>query len=602
MARKLSIIARRNTCLLIVGAASLTANTLSAQPEAQAAEPPKVIDNPFIGAQPPAQSPPKLKSSSKSQTVSEPQQKTHRRTIAYQNPFAAASKSPPVDTSLRPGPISRWRHPVIPGQESSAIKSAMLSAPAGEPAGRTWDQLPPAEDLRNRAASRGPETDPTFYERLTIAPNPIQFTPKPLTQPKWLTEFDESVLREARQSQVDAAVFDSPLNAPNFANQTGSQTPDSHIERSEQVNRAFALDAIDASLAKTEVSPSIISNCVATPAGWLEQAQHAAKDANSPDELSSVVEFCDHGLRSGPDEKLSSSLRRLNAWAHNRRGELLADADRTDDALDDFQAAISLDPTCSLAIHNRAVTFAQQNQFDAALRDFNRVIELNPGLAVAYRNRAELLAALGRLEEAVGDYNQALESLPNDAQLYRDRAYAYQQLGEFSKSATDFDRALEIAPNDPDAMTQRGNLSAEQGHFELAIADFRQALANDPHWAEALRSLAWLQATCPDPDFQDPNSAVAAAEQAAKLAPPNDYLVLDTLAAAHASAGSFDKAKQIQQQAIANAPPEAIASLKQRLSLYSRGQVFRNVSTPARERGASDETPAEDDTPSDPLR
>jgi tetratricopeptide (TPR) repeat protein len=602
MARKLSIIARRYTCLLIVGAAWLTANTLSAQFEAQTAEPPKVIDNPFIGAQPTAQSPTKLKSSSKSQTVSEPQQKTHRRTIAYQNPFTAASKSPPVDTSLRPGPISRWRHPVIPGQESSAIKSAMLAAPADEPVRRTWDQLPPAEDLRNQAASRGPETDPTFYARLTAAPNAIQFNPKPLTQPKWLTEFDESILRESTQAQVDLAIFDSPLNAPNFASQTGSRSPGSHIERSEQVNRAFSLDAIDASLARTDVSPSIISDCVETPAGWLEQAQHAARNANSPDELSSVLEFCDHGLRSGPDEKLSTSLRRLSAWAHNRRGELLADADRTDDALGDFQAAISLDPTCSLAFHNRAVTFAQQNQFDAALRDFNRVIELNPGLAVAYRNRAELLAALGRLEEAVGDYNQALESLPNDAQLYRGRAYAYQQLGDFSKSATDFDRALEIAPNDPDTMTQRGNLLAEQGNFVPAIADFRKALAIDPHWAEAHRSLAWLHATCPDPDFQDPRAAIEAAEQAAQLATPNDYLTLDTLAAAHASARNFDKAKQVQLQAIANAPPEAIAPLKQRLSLYRGGQVFRNVSTPAPKRGATDETPAEDDTPSDPLR
>src|SRR6476659_8530540 len=204
MARKLSPIARRITYVLIAGAASVTASVLSAQSDAPTAESPKVIDNPFLSGQP--QSQPPLKSSAKSQTVSEPQQKVHRRTIAYQNPFAAASKSPPVDTSLRPGPISRWRHPVIPG-ESSGIKSAMLSAPAGEPACRTWDQLPPAEDLRSRAAVRAPETDPTFYSRLTAAPDAIQFTPKPLTQPTWITEFDESVLRESSPTQVEAAVF-----------------------------------------------------------------------------------------------------------------------------------------------------------------------------------------------------------------------------------------------------------------------------------------------------------------------------------------------------------------------------------------------------------
>jgi tetratricopeptide (TPR) repeat protein len=603
MARKLSKIARRVSFIAFAGIASLGMRATHAQEPAKGTESPALIDNPFLSNQ--SQVKPQLQSSSHSQTVSEPQQASHRRTITYQNPFAAASKSPPVDTSLRPGPISRWRHPVLPSDEASAIKSALLSTPAGEPAHSTWDQLPPAEDLRNRAAARGKETDPTFYSRLTATQNAIQFTPKQLTQPTWLTEFDEAVSRESTAIQdaiqVDAAAFNSPLNATGYANQTAAFTPGSAVERAGQVTRAFELDPIDTSLAKADVSPSIVSNCVETPEGWLEQAQHAAKEANSPEELSAVVEFCDRGMRGGPDEKLTCSLRRLSAWAHNRRGELLADADRAEEALNDFQAAISLDPRCSLAIHNRAVTLAQQNQFAAALRDFNRVIELNPGLAVAYRNRAELLAALGRMNEAVSDYNQALESLPNDAQLYRDRAYAYQQLGEFSKSAIDFDRAIEIAPNDPDAITQRGNLAAEQGNYDEALADFQQALAKDPKWAEAHRSLAWLEATCPNPSFQNPQGAIAAAEQAAKLAPANDYLILDTLAAAHASIGHFDRASEIQQRALASAPPEIVPSLKQRLALYQHGQAFRNISA-ASDRATSEDAAAESEAPGDPIR
>src|SRR4051812_16905415 len=101
MARKLSQIAQWMTFVLIAGSTSLSANTSPAQSEPQTADSPTVADNPFISTQP------------QSQTVSEPPQKSRRPPIAYQNPFVAASKSPPVDTSLRPGPISRWRHPVI---------------------------------------------------------------------------------------------------------------------------------------------------------------------------------------------------------------------------------------------------------------------------------------------------------------------------------------------------------------------------------------------------------------------------------------------------------------------------------------------------------
>src|SRR3954471_335602 len=102
MARKLSQIARRITFTLVAAATSISSNLSPAQSEPQTAQPPAIIEHPFSSAQ--AQPQPKVPPrSSKSQTVPEPQQKANRHAIAYQNPFAAASKSPPVDTSLRPG-------------------------------------------------------------------------------------------------------------------------------------------------------------------------------------------------------------------------------------------------------------------------------------------------------------------------------------------------------------------------------------------------------------------------------------------------------------------------------------------------------------------
>jgi tetratricopeptide (TPR) repeat protein len=599
MARTLSRIGRGILSAVAAGLLLLASDVAIAQSGVSSTDSPKVIDNPFAKGQAQAHS---KSPASQAQTTDKPQT-AHRRPIKYQNPFAASSKLPPVDTSLRPGPLSRWRRPTIPGENPSAIKSALLASPAGEPSHRTWDQLPPAEDLRVRVASRAKETDPTFFARLTPAPDSIHFTPTPLTQPSWLTQIDEETAREpSKPVKVDAAVFDVPVETPVAVNQAAASVPAPQLQRSEQVSRAFALDTLDTPSMTIEEPAVMMPDAMQTADGWLEQAQQIAKDAASLEELTAVIESCDRGLRCGADQKMSTSLRRLSAWAHNRRGELLADADRAEDALNDFQAAISLDPTCSLAIHNRAVTFAQQNQFAAALRDFNRVIELNPGLAVAYRNRAELLAATGRAEEAISDYNQAIDSLPNDAQLYRDRAYAYQQIGEFSKSAIDFDRSIEINPNDPDAITQRGNLAAEQGSFDEAVRDFRQAIAKDPNWAEAYRSLAWLEATCPNASFQNPQEAIAAAEQAATLAPASDYLILDTLAAAQASAGRFDKAREIQRQALSCAPPEMAEQLKQRFELYRIGHAFRNVPNGVDNREISGELPAEANLPVGALR
>jgi serine/threonine-protein kinase len=233
-----------------------------------------------------------------------------------------------------------------------------------------------------------------------------------------------------------------------------------------------------------------------------------------------------------------------------------------------------------LAIHNRAVTLAQRNQFAAALRDFNRVIELNPGLAVAYRNRAELLAALGRMEEAIADYSQAITALPEDATLCRARAHAYQRVGDFSRASSDITRAIQLSPRDPDALTQRGNLAAEQGKFDAAKEDFRRAIAIDANFADAYRSLGWLHATCPDFHFRDPKQALAAADEAARLSSDEDYLILDTLAAAHACGGNFEQAVEFEQKALTAAPPGVAGALEQRLALYQRGKAF--AAAPAR--------------------
>ena len=179
----------------------------------------------------------------------------------------------------------------------------------------------------------------------------------------------------------------------------------------------------------------VVSDQADSPENCYARAQELPQAALSQDQLANVIVVCQRGLAGGAVPELALALRRLAAWSHNRRGELRSAAREQAGALADFQTAISLDPNCWAAIHNRGVTHAQQNQLPAALRDFNRVLELNPGLAVASRNRGELLAALGRMDEAVRDYSAALEQMPDDARLYQARGYAWQRLGRVRPGA-----------------------------------------------------------------------------------------------------------------------------------------------------------------------
>ena len=219
-------------------------------------------------------------------------------------------------------------------------------------------------------------------------------------------------------------------------------------------------------------SAEIVAECSDTPEGWLAQAKEAANSAASAEELTNVIKLCERGIQQNPPDELLTPLRHLSAWTYNERGELTADAQRTDEALQDFNAAIAIDPECSQAIHNRGVLLAQRNQYAAALRDFNRVIELNPTVGIAYRNRAELLAALDRMEEAVADYSEAIQTLPEDASLLRARAHAYQRLGDFAHASSDITRAIQLEPQVPEVFTERGNLQAEQATVRRSARRF----------------------------------------------------------------------------------------------------------------------------------
>jgi tetratricopeptide (TPR) repeat protein len=504
---------------------------LLATEQAMAAEPtptargPVMVQNPFVGR--PAQT----------STPAKPAAPPRQPSAVYRNPFANGSAAPPIEQPMLPGPTSRWRPSASSLDEPSAVKTAILSAAQNNDLHTPWDQLSPAESLRDRIASRGTAIAPPA-RNFAEPPDPARFAVAPLAQPAWFAE-------EARPVQPISPIDQASFN-PSLAARFDSES-----------------------------SPVVVSDIGDSPEQSLAQAQRAASTAHSLDDLSAVASSCQRGLATNPSVELATSLRRLAAWAHNRRGELLTGADRQEEAFGAFQLAISLDANCSLAIHNRAVSLAQQQQFAAALRDFNRVIELNPGLAVAYRNRAELLAALGRLNEAVADYSRAIESLSADAELYAARGYAWQRLGEFDRASADYDRALEISPGDPAIITQRGNLAAERGDYDRAIADFDRAVASEPNCAEAHRSLAWLRATCSDTRYRNAELALSAATKAAELS-PGDYLVLEAVAASHAAAGKFSEAARFQQQAIAAAPPELLEPVQQRLARYEARQPFRS--------------------------
>ncbi|XP_055983454.1 tetratricopeptide repeat protein 32 [Sorex fumeus] len=67
------------------------------------------------------------------------------------------------------------------------------------------------------------------------------------------------------------------------------------------------------------------------------------------------------------------------ATAYNNRGQIKYFRVDFDDAMDDYTAAIEVQPDFEVPYYNRGLILYRLGYFDSALEDFKKVLDINPG-------------------------------------------------------------------------------------------------------------------------------------------------------------------------------------------------------------------------------
>jgi Tfp pilus assembly protein PilF len=92
------------------------------------------------------------------------------------------------------------------------------------------------------------------------------------------------------------------------------------------------------------------------------------------------------------------------------------------------------------------------------------------------------------------------------------------------------------------AYKRRAGAYSRKGDYAHALVDLREATKAAPDESAAFTNLAWFLATCADPFFHDGKEAVIDATKPCELSHWKNGYAIDTLAAASAEAGDFDRA------------------------------------------------------------
>lgn len=144
-------------------------------------------------------------------------------------------------------------------------------------------------------------------------------------------------------------------------------------------------------------------------------------------------------------------------------------------AIDDVTKALSLPISPASEIRNRkmrGMLFYQTKRYDEAIKDFDVAISKNPADFKDFLFRGWSYFYSNKFEPAIADFNSALKISPGEIGIRRFRAQAYNNLGEYDKAVEDITEELRINQKPPaEAYKIRANAYRKLGKIEAAEAD-----------------------------------------------------------------------------------------------------------------------------------
>jgi protein O-mannosyl-transferase len=294
---------------------------------------------------------------------------------------------------------------------------------------------------------------------------------------------------------------------------------------------------------------------------------------------------------------------------------LLADANRSEEALPWAQRAVELAPTDPLCLMQHGQLLSASGQLELAEKQFRTALRLAPDSARAHLDLASTLARSDRIDEAVATTRAGIATLPGSRELHtllgdllltqNSLAEAEEQLrlaiglghdylktrllfgntlmlrGQMQLARGEFEQALKRQPTNTTALYGLSTVLLALGHVAEAAARLEEWRQIEPESSLCLNNLAWLRATTPDPAFRDGESAMHLARRACELTAMKQPQFLGTLAAAQAEAGRFAEAVETCHKAITLAEAVGNQALAERnrslLGLYQSRSPYRET-------------------------
>jgi tetratricopeptide (TPR) repeat protein len=150
---------------------------------------------------------------------------------------------------------------------------------------------------------------------------------------------------------------------------------------------------------------------------------------------------------------------------------------------------------------------------------------------------------------------------------------------KFPEAMAAYEESMRVNPKDPNGYNGIGEVLAQQGRWKEALTYFSRALDQQPGFLRSLNNIAWNLATAGDASVRNGTMALDLARALDERSGIRNAQFLETLAAAYAEIGQFDRAvataEKIPAMARLSGEYEVAARNEKLIQLYRAGQPYR---------------------------
>ncbi len=200
---------------------------------------------------------------------------------------------------------------------------------------------------------------------------------------------------------------------------------------------------------------------------------------------------------------------------------------------------------------------AQANHTDQAIAELNAAIEKNPQLELAYQALGDLYLKKGDFHQAAASFQRASEINPWSFHNFYSLGLTRQELREFVRAIGAYQRALEIKPKSAQASIKLAVAYAQDGKPFMGLIYGKRAIADGSNSFSTWVNLGAIYSQAADTDPSYRRHAIHYYKQSLELQPHQSAIYLN-LAGVYIAEKRFDTALHVLATGEKLAPSPAI--------------------------------------------